>query len=375
MDDAVPHRVELPRRRFLAGGLGMAASMGMAGHTVAQVASHSYVERIRVFRPRALAKNVDGGSFDRVMNSITPDTDVYKLDKAQPEVLEPIWRYLDRRVNEWRIETGRERVKQHAALFDRVEQVYGVDRFLLCALWGMESAFGEVITSPKRMRKVMPCLAALAWREPRRRTYWEQELVNALIIIDRGWAQPHEMIGSWAGAMGHTQWMPGVWLNMGVDFDGDGRINPFGKPDDALAGTARYLVERGKFQRGQTWGYEVRLPRVFDAGLAGGSTTKTTAQWHALGVTSADGGTFLRPDERARLALPAGADGPGFLYPAMARAGRLWLRLGVQAYVGESGRSGHPCAGTGAVARMRPFGPSLRIPPTPNHPTLRRTTT
>lgn len=99
---------------------------------------------------------------------------------------------------------------------------------------------------------------------------------------------------------------------MGVDFDGDGRINPFGKPDDALAGTARYLVERGKFQRGQTWGYEVRLPRAFDAGLADGSTTKTTAQWHALGVTSADGGTFLRPDERARLVLPAGANGPAF---------------------------------------------------------------
>ena len=109
------------------------------------------------------------------------------------------------------------------------------------------------------MRPVIPALAALAYGEPRRRRYWESELLNALVIVDRGWAQSQDMIGSWAGAMGHTQWMPEVWLNMGVDYDRDGRITPFGKPDDFLAGTARLLLERGKYRRGEAWGYEVKL--------------------------------------------------------------------------------------------------------------------
>ena len=111
------------------------------------------------------------------------------------------------------------------------------------------------------MRPVFPSLAALAWNEPRRRAYWESELINALKIVDRGWSTPEEMRGSWAGAMGHTQWMPEVWLNVGMDYDGDGRVSPFGKPDDALGSTARYLVNRGKYQRGEHWGYEVRARR------------------------------------------------------------------------------------------------------------------
>ena len=115
------------------------------------------------------------------------------------------------------------------------------------------------------MRPIIPALAALAWGEPRRRNYWEAELLNALTIVDRGWAKPADMIGSWAGAMGHTQWMPEVWLHIGVDYDHDGRVSPFGKPDDALAGTARYLVERGNYRRGEAWGCEVKVPAGADA--------------------------------------------------------------------------------------------------------------
>lgn len=316
-DDATCAAPALPgvsRRGFIAGGVGLAALTSGAGGALAQVSDYSYSQWVQVFRPRALAKSVRGETYDRVMASVEPDTEVYKFDKAQPEVQEPIWRYLNRRVNEWRINTGRERVKQHADLFGRIEQTYGVDRYMLCALWGMESAYGDVITNTKWMRKVIPCLAALAWGDPRRRTYWEQELINALIIVDRGWARPEDMIGSWAGAMGHTQWMPEVWLNMGVDFDRDGRINPFGKPDDALAGTARYLLERGKFQRGQTWGYEVRLASGFNAGIADGKTVKSVGEWQKLGVTRASGDAFPRPDDKARLALPAGVKGPAFMF-------------------------------------------------------------
>ncbi len=145
----------------------------------------------------------------------------------------------------------------------------------------MESSFGDVIVNPKYMRPVIPALAALAFGEPRRRAYWEAELLNALTIVDRGWAQPSDMIGSWAGAMGHTQWMPEVWLHMGVDYDHDGRATPFGKPDDSLAGTARYLVERGNYRRGEAWGCEVKL--AGGRALAGNRTMRLR-QWQALGV-------------------------------------------------------------------------------------------
>lgn len=302
------------RRAFLGGGLGLVAAAGVVGTAEAQVSQYQFDQWVQVFKPKAMAKGVSSATYDRVMNATQPDTEVYKFDKAQPEVQEPIWRYLNRRVNEWRINTGRERVKQHADLFARIEQTYGVDRFTLCALWGMESAYGDVITNPKWMRQVIPCLAALAWGDPRRRPYWEQELINALIIIDRGWAQPQDMIGSWAGAMGHTQWMPEVWLNMGVDFDGDGRVYPFGRPDDGLAGAARYLATRGKFRRGETWGYEVRLPERFNAGIADGKTTRTIAQWRSLGVTRVSGDPFPRDNDVARIALPAGIRGPAFMY-------------------------------------------------------------
>jgi lytic murein transglycosylase len=308
----------LPSRRRLLAGIGAGAAVVASGlpglPALAQEATLEYPDWVRAFRKRAEAKGIRVATYDTVMASVQPDTSVYKSDKSQPEVQEPIWRYLNRRVSEWRINTGRERVKQYDALFDRIEQVYGVDRYHLCALWGMESSFGDVIVNNKYMKPILPCLAALAWGEARRRSYWEAELLNALVIVDRGWARPEEMVGSWAGAMGHTQWMPEVWLAMGVDFDGDGRINPFGKPDDALAGTARYLVERGKYRRGETWGYEVRLPAKFNAGLADGKSVKTIAQWSALGVTRAGGEAFPRPADNARLAIPAGVQGPAFIY-------------------------------------------------------------
>ena len=322
------HGFLLARRTFLVGAGSLAlgacsaspisglrpakAETGSIGPTEGPgpVASEEFSAWVGTFRSRALGRGISGATYDRVMRSISPDTAVYKFDKAQPEFQEPIWRYIDRRTGEYNVETGKKRIREYSALFDRIEDKYGVDRWLLCGLWGLESSFGDLAVAPKYMRKVIPCLAALAWGEPRRRAYWETELLNALVIVDRGWAQPDEMIGSWAGAMGHTQWMPEVWLNMGVDFDGDGRINPFGKPDDALAGTARYMVERGKYRRGEPWGHEVALPAKFDAGLADGKIQKPLSHWIALGVRRADGKDFPRPDMIARLWLPAGINGP-----------------------------------------------------------------
>jgi lytic murein transglycosylase len=243
------------------------------------------------------------------MGDIKPDTSVYALDRAQPEFREEVWQYLNRRVSDWRVQTGKERARENAALLERVEREYAVDRYIMLGLWGMESAFGDVVVNPKHMRPILPALAALAWGEPRRRSYWEQELLNALVIVERGWGNPRDMIGSWAGAMGHTQWMPEVWLNMGVDFNSDGRISPFGPPDDALAGTAQYILRRGKYRRGEGWGYEVRLP----AGLSAATPDmRALSTWQEGGVRQANGKPFPRPSEQARLWQPV-TGGPVFL--------------------------------------------------------------
>lgn len=290
----------ISRRALIAAGLGAVSACVAGSPSLGQSSRMTFARWVQSFRTRALSRGISDATYNRVMGSIKPDTSVYALDRAQPEFREAVWQYLNRRVSDWRIMTGKVRAREHAPLLERIERSYGVDRYIMLGLWGMESAFGDVVENPKHMRPVLPALAALAWGEPRRRAYWEQELLNALIIIERGWSKPDEMIGSWAGAMGHTQWMPEVWLGMGVDFNRDGRISPFGPPDDALAGTARYLAERGGYRRGESWGCEVRLP-------AGVSATgaRSMAAWHKLGVTRASGKPLPQAGEQARLWRPA----------------------------------------------------------------------
>jgi len=273
----------------------------------AQGTDAAFDQWVASFRARARARGISDATYTRVMSNIKPDREVFKLDRAQPEFKEQTWQYLNRRVSDWRIVTGKEKAKEYAPLFARIEKDYGVDRSVMLGLWGIESAFGDPDVQKNHMRPIIPALAALAWGDPRRRSYWEQELLNALVIIDRGWGTPEEMRGSWAGAMGHTQWMPEVWLNMGVDFDGDGRVSPFGKPDDALAGTAQYLVKRGKYRRGEHWGYEVR-----GASGNGGGASRSYDAWQKAGVTRAEGQPFPQPNATAKLWVPT-PGGPAFL--------------------------------------------------------------
>jgi membrane-bound lytic murein transglycosylase B len=310
----MPHSIKsatyLSRRAVMSGSLGLAASLAFVGQPLA-AQSPAFAHWVAAFRARAIKRGISEATYARVMNSLTPDTSVFALQRSQPEFTEQIWQYINRRCSDWRVITGKERAHEYADLLARVEKDYGVDRYTMLGLWGMESSFGDVVTNPKYMRPVIPALAALAWGEPRRRSYWEAELLNALTIVDRGWAQASDMIGSWAGAMGHTQWMPEVWLHMGVDFDRDGRVTPFGKPDDSLAGTARYLVERGKYRRGEAWGCEAKLP-AGQARLADNRTMRPYAKWHELGVRRADGAAFARPNDAVKLWLPI-AGGPAFL--------------------------------------------------------------
>jgi lytic murein transglycosylase len=257
------------------------------------------------FRARALAKGISDATWSRCMGRIEPDMSVFKQMRNQPEFHEKTWQYINRRVSDWRITAGKEALRKNEALFARIEHDFGVERGTLLALWGVESAFGDPLVQKNHMRPVFPALAALAWNEPRRRAYWETELVNALRIVNKGWSAPEEMRGSWAGAMGHTQWMPEVWLNVGIDYDRDGRVSPFGKPDDALGSTARYLINRGKYHRGEHWGYEVRAP-------GGASGNRSYAAWSAAGVHRADGKAFPQPNASAKLWIPE-PGGPAFL--------------------------------------------------------------
>jgi len=302
--------MSLTRRACLSGALGAAAGLAL-GRPALATQSPAFAHWVTGFRARAIRRGISEATYDRVMTTLSPDTSVFAQFRAQPEFTEQVWQYINRRCSDWRVITGKERAKEYAGLLARLEKDYGVDRYILLGLWGMESSFGVVIVNPKYMRPVIPALAALAWGEPRRRSYWEAELLNALVIVDRGWGQPAEMIGSWAGAMGHTQWMPEVWLHMGVDYNRDGRVTPFGNPDDSLAGTARYLVERGKYRRGEAWGCEVKLPDGY-ARLADNRTMHAYGKWHELGVRRADAAAFARPGDQVKLWQPVAA-GPAFL--------------------------------------------------------------
>jgi lytic murein transglycosylase len=297
----------LTRRRVLRGAVASAASLALPSELLAQNAAQPFEQWVVAFRAKATARGISGATYDQVMSGVKPDMGVFALQRAQPEFKEQLWQYLNRRVSEWRIDTGRERAKQYAPLFKKLESDFGVSRVTLLGLWGMETAYGDPVVFQNHMRPIFPSLAALAWGEPRRRNYWETELVNALRIVERGWGNPAEMRGSWAGAMGHTQWMPEVWLNIGADYDGDGRVNPFGRPDDALAGTCRYLVQRGGYRRGEPWGYEVKGAVT--------TVTRSYAEWEKAGVSRADGRSYAMPNARARGWMPV-AGGPKFLIGA-----------------------------------------------------------
>src|SRR5262245_49929659 len=302
-------------RRTVLGSLAAAAAAAAAAGAVpwagadaalAQSSDTPFGRWVAGFRARAHARGISDATYDRVMGSIKPDLSVLEQVNNQPEFQEEVWQYINRRVSDFRITVGKEKAKEHAALLSRIEKDFGVERGVLVALWGVESSFGDPLVQKNHMRPVFPSLAALAWREPRRRAYWERELLNALTIVQRGWSTPDEMQGSWAGAMGHTQWMPEVWLNVGMDYDGDGRVSPFGKPDDALGSSALYLVNRGKHRRGEHWGHEVR---------AGGATERGNRSydaWAKAGVVRADGEAFPQPDATAQLWTPV-AGGPSFL--------------------------------------------------------------
>ena len=217
-----------------------------------------------------------------------------------------MWEYLDGAVSSSRIGRGRVLLAQHSLVLQRIEQQYGVEAPILVAIWGLESNFGNNIGS----NSVIRSLATLAY-DGRRQGFWRAQLLAALQILQNGDVSSERMIGSWAGAMGQTQFMPTTYNQHAVDFDGDGKRDLWGSSTDALASAAHYLQASG-WQRGQPWGFEVNLPNGFDYALADPDQRRTLAEWAELGVRPL-APTGAAASARASLQLPAGHKGPAFL--------------------------------------------------------------
>jgi membrane-bound lytic murein transglycosylase B len=262
---------------------------------------------IAAFRPRALAAGIPAGVFDRAMAGLRFDPGIVTRDRNQNEFTKTIWDYLDTAVSDARIDAGRTALDRHGPLLARIEAAYGVEKEIVTAVWGLESAYGTY----RGDIPVLGALATLAY-DGRRGAFFEGQLLDALRLVAAGDATPETLRGSWAGASGHTQFMPSAVIAHAVDFTGDGRRDLWGEdPADALASTAAYLKAKG-WTAGQPWGFEVRLPEGYDHGTSGERVWKDLATWSALGITTADGGP-LAGEGLAALLLPAGHRGAAFL--------------------------------------------------------------
>lgn len=284
-------------------------ALAAAGGAVITVAgSNDGLDRwIAGFRSRALANGITAATFDRAFQGVHYNPEVIDKDRHQAEFTKTIWDYLDSAVSAKRLENGKKALRQHRRLLDRIEATYGVDREIVVAVWGMESSYGEF----RGDHPLIESLATLAY-DSRRGSFFEGQLLAALKIIQHGDVAPARMTGSWAGAMGHTQFIPTSYLAFAVDFTGDGKRDIWSDdPADALASTAAYLAKSG-WQNGQPWGLEIALPRGFDYSQTGSRLIKPVADWQALGVRTATGGRL--PDHGpAAVLLPAGARGAAFL--------------------------------------------------------------
>lgn len=259
-------------------------------------------------RREALRSGVSATTFDRAVSDLEADPEVLVLASAQPEFVKSVWDYLNDLVSEARVAAGRERLKQYGELLAAIERTFQVDRHVVLAIWGVESNYG----SAQGKRSVLRSLATLAAGDQRRPDFWKREFIAALRILERGDVPRERMTGSWAGAMGHTQFMPTTYHAHAVDFDGDGRRNIWDSVADGLASTAAYLKHHG-WDLDDPWGFEVVLPEGFNYGLSAPEHEKPASFWRELGVKRPKGITVRNTKSPLRLLLPAGAAGPTFL--------------------------------------------------------------
>ena len=263
-------------------------------------------------RSEALSRGISERVLNQSLAELEPISRVVELDRQQPEFTQTFSRYLSRAVTEERIAKGRELMRRHAKLLSSLERNHGVPARFLIAFWGLETNYGRV----KGGFPVIGALATLSF-DGRREAFFRRELLDALTILEQGHIEVGSMKGSWAGAMGHTQFMPSTFLAHALDQDRDGRKDLWGSVPDALGSAAKYLSELG-WQFGFRWGREVKLPADFDFDLASVSASAAEnnlplSHWADLQVKRANGSALPRADINASLVVPEGAEGAAFL--------------------------------------------------------------
>lgn len=262
-------------------------------------------------RSQAIAAGVSGTTYDRYTQNLTPDYSVIDKLNYQPEFSTPIWDYLSGLVDEERVQLGKQKIAQYRDVLNRASQTYGVPAETIVAVWGVESNFGDI--SGK-----YPLLQALGTLscEGRRQSYFRTEFFATMRILQSGDLSEEQLKGSWAGAFGHTQFMPSTYERLAVDFDGDGRRDLVSSTADALASTANFLKKAG-WQTGMPWGFEVKIPQGMSIDGEGRRSKKSLSSWTAQGVTRIDGSPLilgaLSGSTPAGLMAPAGENGPVFL--------------------------------------------------------------
>jgi lytic murein transglycosylase len=279
-------------------------SVTAAAQTDAQ--AQDFTRCLAELKPAAQAAGVQSDTHERHTRGLTADLTVIDKLNFQPEFKTPIWDYLAGLVDEERVEQGRTLLAQHAAVLESVQRRYGVDPATVVAVWGVESNFGQTFGK-------YPLVQALGTLScfGRRQAYFRGEFHATLRILQAGHIAPERLVGSWAGAFGHTQFMPSTFERLAVDFDGDGRRDLMDSVPDALASTANFLAKAG-WQADQVWGWEVRLPAGFPVAGQGRKNRRSLAAWAAAGLRLVNGSP-LPAGAEAGLMTPAGASGPAFL--------------------------------------------------------------
>lgn len=274
-------------------------------------ADDAFARCLANLQPAAQAAGVSASTWREHTAGLAPDPSVLERLDFQPEFRIPIWDYLAGLVDDERVADGRARLAEHGRTLAEVERRFGVDPATVVAVWGVESDFG-------RSRGRYPIVQSLATLScaGRRQPFFRGELFATLRIVQGGHLAPDQLIGSWAGAFGQTQFMPSTYERLAVDFDGDGRRDLVASIPDALASTAHFL-QRAGWRTGEPWGFEVRLPAGLDLNGEGRRVKRPLSAWTARGVRRADGSPLARDglgaDARAGLLAPAGAAGPAFL--------------------------------------------------------------
>lgn len=262
---------------------------------------------VRSFESVALTDGITVETYNRAMAGVRPVPALQSIIDEQPEFVRPIWSYLDNTVSARRVTLGRELLADNAALLSGIESKTGVPKEILVAIWGMETDYGHDVGS----YNLFATLVTQAYDGPRQ-IYAQHELIAALRLLQQNDYAPSQMVSSWAGAIGQTQFMPSTFFKYATDGDGDGKIDLWHSAADALASTA-VLFQREGWEAGKPWGYEVRLPANFAYQDADLGNLKPVSEWASRGVTLVSGAVLPQADDMAALYLPAGAHGPALL--------------------------------------------------------------